>query len=219
VDEVTLPDFSDPTLASHGTILYNPAFKSHNLGVGTFKRCHKGQLVIQPAPSTGLGSPGYTIVALKRPYVIPPGKNIPTRLPAGNEISFIAQEVMVWRWAVALLSMVYNFINEHPKDREPDSPLVPKLQFVQVGFAKTVTAGLSGNHGPEGAFLIEEHIPDVQGFVRFIGNGSAQPLSFPVGSHAFTVAQFCSFCQHVQWLLTKGKVYCADWQGMCLLFV
>ncbi|KAG8734744.1 hypothetical protein FRC10_011463 [Ceratobasidium sp. 414] len=212
--EESLPmDFNDPTLASHACILYNPAFKSHNLGAGTFKKCYKGKLVIQPVPSQGLGSLGYQIVAIKRPYVIPEGKSTPTRLPIGDELRFVKQEATVWRWAVALLSMAYDFILEHPKASDLNGPLIPQLKFVQIGVAKSVTPGSSQSHGPEGGFLVEEYIPVEQGFTRFISNNSAQCLTFPPESYAFTVAQFCAFCQHVQWVLTMGRVFCTDWQG------
>ncbi|KAG9084417.1 hypothetical protein FS749_005246 [Ceratobasidium sp. UAMH 11750] len=212
--EESLPlDFHDPTLALHACILYNPAFQGHNLGAGTFKKCHKGKLVIQPTPLQGLGSPGRDIVAIKRPYVIPEGKSTPTRLPVGDELRFIKQEATVWRWAVALLSAVYDFILEHPKVSELEGPLIPQLKFVQIGVAKSVSPGSSQSHGPEGGFLVEEYIPGEQGFTRFISNNSAQCLSFPVQSYGFTVAQFCAFCQHVQWVLMEGRVFCTDWQG------
>ncbi|KAG9083878.1 hypothetical protein FRC06_004326 [Ceratobasidium sp. 370] len=212
--EESLPlNFQDPTMASHGCILYNPAFRSHNLGAGTFKKCHKGKLVIQPIPPRGLGSPGCDIVAIKRPYVIPEGKSTPTRLPLGDELRFITQEATVWRWAVALLSIVYDFILEHPKASQLDGPLIPQLKFVQIGMAKSVSPGSSQSHGPEGGFLVEEYIPVEQGFTCFISNNSAQCLGFPTESYAFVVAQFCSFCQHVQWVQTQGRVFCTDWQG------
>ncbi|KAG9092507.1 hypothetical protein FS749_015668 [Ceratobasidium sp. UAMH 11750] len=213
MDEKQPLDFNDPTQASQGHILYNPAFKDHRLGAGTFKRCHKGKLVIHPIPITGLGSPNLEIVAIKRPFVLPAGKTTPTRLPAGDEIQFVVQEATVWRWATALLSLVYGFIQAHPRSPEQDPPPTPLIRFVQIGMAKCVIIGSASHIAPEGAFLVEENIPAEAGFVRYLGNNSALPLSFPEESHSFTVAQFCAFCQHVQWVLTKGMVYCADWQG------
>ncbi|KAG9090704.1 hypothetical protein FRC06_000917 [Ceratobasidium sp. 370] len=185
MDEPQPLDFSDPTLASHANILYNPAFKDHNLGAGTFKRCHKGKLVIQPIPPTGLGSPDLAIIAIKQPFIIPPGKDTPTQLPPGDEIQFIVQEATVWRWATTLLSMVYNFIEKHPKAPEQDPPSTPQIQFVKIGVAKSVSTSSSSHAGPEGGFLVEAYIRVENGFVRYMGNNSARPLSFHQESYAF----------------------------------
>lgn len=214
IEESKPIDFTDPTLAAHATILYNPALKDLDLGTGTFKRCLKGQIVIQPPPTSGIGSPGYTIVALKRPFMMPDdGTPIPKRLPTGSELAFIVQEAVVWRWASALLALVYSYIEGHTGNQDQERPPTPQLRFVHIGVAKAISPGTSSINGPEGAFLVEEEIPVAQGFVRYIGNGSALPAYFEKTRYAYTVAEFCSFCQHVQWVLTEGKVYCADWQG------
>ncbi|KAG9095788.1 hypothetical protein FRC07_011031, partial [Ceratobasidium sp. 392] len=212
MEEAEPLNLNDPTLASHANILYNPAFKDHDLGSGTFKRCHKGKIVIQPTPLFGLGSSDLDIVAIKRPYFIPPGKTTPTRLPSGDEIRFISQEATVWRFAVALLAMVYEYLRNHPKRQDLNQPAVPRIRFVQIGVAKCVSADSSRQGGPDGGFLVEEYIQAEHGFVRYIGNSSARPMIFHEDSYAFIVAQFCAFCQHVQWVLTEGKVYCSDWQ-------
>jgi hypothetical protein len=112
------------------------------------------------------------------------------------------------------LGLAYAFVDGHELVIDPNSPIAPKLQFVEAGVAKLVSGGSTGSSSVLGGFLVEECIPESQGFNHFISNGSAIASDFPAGSHEPLIAEFCSFCQHVQWVLTGGKAYCADWQGV-----
>jgi hypothetical protein len=75
-------NISDPTVAWHGSLMYNPALHHHLLGTGTFKKCQIGQLNLQPMPTTGIGSSGKTIVAIKHPFALCSVTNAIQCLPA-----------------------------------------------------------------------------------------------------------------------------------------
>ena len=63
-------------------------------------------------------------------------------------------------------------------------------------------------------FLLEEVISeDVEGpFIKYIGNGSVKPYDF-LKSEARRRGELLSFCQHVQFLKTKGLAFVGDFQG------
>ena len=52
-------------------------------------------------------------------------------------------------------------------------------------------------------------------FIKYIGNGSARPYDFLEGEE-HRLGEFLSFCQHVQFLKTKGLAIVGDFQGMLL---
>lgn len=171
-----------------------------------------GKLVLQPTPTSGLGSEGNIFVALKRPFDRKPAGGC-TRMPPGDEVNFLLKEAVLWQWGSALLALVYSYLSEHELSGDLYEPPIPSCRFVQAAIAKTVIQDDRGVNELSGGFLVEEHIKLELGFCRFVGNGSAAPITFPKGSECYDLAQFYSFCQHVQWVFTKGTAYCTDWQG------
>ncbi|KAF8594517.1 hypothetical protein BDV93DRAFT_565339 [Ceratobasidium sp. AG-I] len=209
----TVPiNLNSSTSALHGTLLYNSKSPNSTLGIGTFKRCILGKLVLQPTPTFGLGSEGNLFVALKRPFE-KNGKGGRTRLPPGDEVNFLVKEAVLWQWGLALLSLVYCYLSEHKLSGHEDRPPIPCARFVHAAIAKSVSQDDKGVNELSGGFLVEERIDPELGFCRFVGNSSAAPISFPKGSESYNLGQFYSFCQHVQWGFTNGSAYCADWQG------
>jgi hypothetical protein len=208
-------DVNDSTKALHGVLLYNVALP--HLGTGSFKFCRLGQLILQPTPDSGLGSHGHFSVALKRPFKRNTNDNHTgkyQRLPPADEHAFISTEAVVWQWGYALLALVQTFVQDHASTKldDPDRPELPAVRYVEAGVAKCIKPN-ENVHSLSGSYLVEEQIPSEQGFWRFVGNGSAIPATFDKDSRMFQLAQFYSFCQHVQWVLTNGMAYCADWQG------
>ncbi|KAG9123345.1 hypothetical protein FRC07_015062 [Ceratobasidium sp. 392] len=205
-------ELSNSQLALAGVISLN-IHLDNELGTGSFKKCVLGSLVLHTTPATGLGSAGSQSVALKRPYFkddssAQRGK----RFPSAEELCFVTKEAILWQWGSSLLALVLAFVKNHVLADQEGAPAIPLVRFVQAGVAKIISAN-AGDAALAGAMLVEEQIPPNQAFTRFIGNGSAIPYPFPDSTYEYTLAQFCSFCQHVQWVLTGGQVFCADWQG------
>ncbi|KAG8690582.1 hypothetical protein FRC09_011925 [Ceratobasidium sp. 395] len=212
-------DFGDSRLAFAGSIIYNLNI-NNELGCGSFKKCFLGRLILMAPPPSGLGSVGSSVVAIKRPYL----KNFndsgtstsaprSTRFPPSDELCFITKEAVLWQWANALHGVTETFIRDHPKANQEGAPIAPSVRFVEAGVAKFIGNNAGGDSALSGAALLEEQIPKEQGFLCYLGNGSAVPAFFPSGTYEYTLAQFCAFSQHVQWVVTGRQVYCSDWQG------
>lgn len=166
-----------------------------------------------PPPASGLGS-GDRVVALKCPFkedISKPGRTI--RLHPSLELQSIVTEAATWQWSNCLLEKVYEYVWGHPSWNNQEAPNIPMLKFVPLGIAKRVLSGVSGAKSFDGAFLVEERIRADQGFLRFLGNGSAIPCVFQPETPQHRIAQFCAFAQHIQWSVTDGRAFCADWQG------
>ncbi|KAG8779463.1 hypothetical protein FRC12_024224 [Ceratobasidium sp. 428] len=214
----SMPDpfnINDALNAHDAVLIYDVGRRDHFLGSGTFKKCQLGRLNFRglDQPTTGLGScPTHKIVAIKRPYTVCTATNRTQQLSPQDELQFIKREGVVLQYCNALLGEVNSWIKSATStglQRLLEPPPVPQIRFVQAGIAKFVDKKTTSSRG----YLVEERIPEAQGFTRFIGNGSAIPAEFPAGSRRALLAEYCSFCQHVQWIVTNGKAYCADWQG------
>lgn len=209
-------------MARHGTLFYDSKSSDGHLGDGAFKTCFRGHLTLQPPPSTGPGSEGKNTVAVKRPLKRTPGSALAQssgtghkRLAVKSELTEVLKEATALQWAAPLLDAVYEYLDKHAR-AGPSAPSAPRLRFVEAGVTKITRAGAAGSQVLGGAFLVEELIPKHCKFVRFLGNGSAvvpDPDDLEDDFH-HTIAQFCAFAQHVQWVYTSGRIYCADWQGM-----
>jgi Alpha-kinase family len=121
----------------------------------------------------------------------------------------LIMEVTCLNWAHALLEMVYIFIGDW-KDKQSGKSKeieVPELRFVKAGLAIEQV-----NEGERHCFLLEEVIPEREGFRKYLNNTSAVPRRF-VGEDDNNRAEFLAFAQHVQYLKTKKGAYVADFQG------
>ncbi|KAG9087265.1 hypothetical protein FRC06_002622 [Ceratobasidium sp. 370] len=215
VDNPQPLDFHDTKKAALGYLVLDVAAPDSTLGTGTFKRCSIGDLYLNRQPESGLGSCGQTMVALKRPFKRDE-PNQKKRLAYADEYHFITIEAKSWMVGAALLDLVETYITAHPGRTNKPKPAIPNVRFVDAAVAKCITPN-QGSTSFSGGYLVEERIPAEQDFWRFIGNGSAVPVAYPPNERMFKLGQFYSFCQHVQWVLTKGMAYCADWQGGCAL--
>ena len=124
-----------------------------------------------------------------------------------TQLKKLTTELNCLRWASALMGLVYNFIKEH-KSSNAVSPsfVIPDMVFIK--------SALAISDIDQEVFLLEEVINDaVEGpFIKYIGNGSVTPYNFLKGEER-RLGEFLSFCQHVQYLKTKGLAIVGDFQG------
>ena len=104
------------------------------------------------------------------------------------------------------MGLVYDYIDKYTEEHGPAPFVVPRMRFV-----KNALAVVQGSHD---TFLLEEVIDEgIEGsFVKYIGNGSAQPFDF-LNDKEMHCAKFLCFCQHLQYIKTKFNAYVGDFQG------
>ena len=86
----------------------------------------------------------------------------------------LTAEINCLHWASALMGLVYDFITLFAKEHGPPPFLIPDMQFV-----KSALAIADEMHN---TYLLGEDINNsTHGFIKYIGNGSAQPLDFLEG--------------------------------------
>ncbi|KAG6908223.1 hypothetical protein DXG01_005695 [Tephrocybe rancida] len=219
---------------------YNHAdSQPEDLGIGTFKTAHPGQLSLAPPSTTGLGTILNEPVAVKRMYYktdLGKGKKKAqvedTNLSYGiaryvfaNELKKTLVEANIHYWSTSLMAFTYSFIDSVLAiSPVPPSFEIPQLRFVKAGLAVSheheVVKG-KGEGGPGSkaavvkcAYLLEEFIesPCHHGFIKYIHNGSAVPC-MDADHPLYELAQFLSFVQHVQYSKSGHLVYISDLQG------
>jgi hypothetical protein len=122
-----------------------------------------------------------------------------------TQIVKLTAEINCLHWVSALMGLVYDFITLFTKEHGPPPFLIPNMRFVKSALA---IADVTHN-----TYLLEEVINNsTHGFIKYIGNGSAQPLDFFEGEEVHQ-AKFLSFCQHVQYLKTNSLAFVGDFQG------
>jgi hypothetical protein len=123
-----------------------------------------------------------------------------------TQVTKLSAEINCLRWASALMGIVYDYIDQHIEKYGNPTFSVPRMKFVASALAMVDT-----NHE---TFMLEDRIEDtVDGaFVKYIGNGSAKPYIFSDADNTHR-ANFLAFCQHVQYLKTKGLTFIGDFQG------
>lgn len=125
-----------------------------------------------------------------------------------SQLKKLTTEINCLRWASALMGIVYDYI-ANLTTAFGDPPFeVPQMRFVKSALAISET-----DRHP---YLLEEVIEDAEEgcFTKYIGNGSVTPFNFLDGDNAY-IANFLSFCQHLQFMKTKGLAIVGDFQGMC----
>jgi Alpha-kinase family len=177
------------------TLLYDPHAKPI---YGTFKSALFGQL---DEPILG----DATSVVIKQCWYKANGTGNHVVLDNHTQVVKLTAEINCLRWASALMGLVYNFTTSFIREHSPPRFSIPNMRFV-----KSALAIADKTHD---TYLLEEVIDDsTDGFIKYIGNGSAQPLDFLEGEEVHRV-MFLSFCQHVQYLKTKSLTFVSDFQG------
>ena len=124
----------------------------------------------------------------------------------------LTMEVTCLNWAHALLEMVYAFVDKRlEKGRLGQSQMIsiPRMRFVDAGLAIEQAEKESDSR----FFLLEEVMPETDGFCKYLNNTSAIPYNL---SHVEDnkCAQFLSFAQHVQYFKTNKHAYVSNFQGL-----
>lgn len=190
-----IKDCNGPTRLS---LIYNPQAAPK---YGSFKKAIFGHLshsVFSDSESTS--------VCIKQCWYI--CKASGNRLTHDNhsQITKLSSEINCLRWAAALMGIVYDFVKKYTEIHGEPSFSIPEMRFV-----KSALAVVDPTHE---TYMIEEVIDEAAdgAFMKYIGNGSVQPLDFLSGTAAYR-AEFLSFSQHVQYMKTKGLAFIGDFQG------
>ena len=181
------------------TLIYNSKGKPK---YGAFKQSMFGYLdhpVVWTRSSTS--------VAIKQSFYILPTTGARVLYDKHTQLKKLTTELNCLRWASALMGLVYNFIDE----RKTTNGLSPSFTIPEMVFVKSALAISEIDHE---VFLLEEFIDEAaEGpFIKYIGNGSVRPYDFHKGEE-HRLAEFLSFCQHIQFLKTKGLAIVGDFQG------
>ena len=186
------------------------------LGVRAFNTAQAIELTHSPLRPFGLGSIQNQLIAAKRPFInTSGGVGHPPylRLSMGDKSQRHYREVNVLYWSMALLDLVYNYIDQCIANAQYPPPFeIPQLRFVEAGLLfvyadRPDTPKVSGGSRPTAighTYLAEEVINSR--FFKYIHNGSASPRQL-TDSEANEIARFLSFTQHVQYTKTGGQVY------------
>jgi Alpha-kinase family len=184
--------------------MYNPRAKPK---YGAFKQTIFGkQMIFGHVDRSALWNS--TSVAIKQCFYTSPSTGTRVLYDKHSQLTKLTAELNCLRWASALMGIVYNFIEEH-KATNGLSPsfLIPEMAFVKSALAISET--------DQEVFLLEEVIDEeVEGpFIKYIGNGSVKPYNFLKSEDSRCRGEFLSFCQHLQYLKTKGLAFVGDFQG------
>jgi hypothetical protein len=181
------------------TLMYNSKGKPK---YGAFKQAVFGYLD-RPV----LWTQSSTSVVIKQSFYISPTTGARVLYDKHTQLKKLTTELNCLRWASALMGLVYTFINEH----KTTNGLSPSFAIPEMAFVKSA---LAISEIDQEVFLLEEVINDADEgpFIKYIGNGSVKPYDFLEGEER-RLGEFLSFCQHIQFLKTKGLAIVGDFQG------
>ncbi|KAJ7926367.1 hypothetical protein B0H13DRAFT_1599685 [Mycena leptocephala] len=195
------------------------------IGTGTFKTAHRGHLSLIHLPLEGLGTTQNELVAVKHMYrkqtKNASGNRVVSRFPYADEYLKTVQEANLLYWASSLMDFAYSAIALCVSYADEPPPFtIPKLRFVHAGVAvshdQASGTNISNTSSIWRTYLVEEFIEDgLDGFTKFVHNGSANPL-VDHDDPQFEIAEFLCFVQHMQYFKTDGTVFVSDFQGMCV---
>ena len=174
--------------------------------VGGFKIAYPGYT------NTPLFKESSTKVCLKQCYYMNPGSSTRKIYENGHQAELLTMDLNCIGWAAALMTCVYDFMDEkEPTLGQPPFD-VPQMHYVQAGLAVSKT-----DDPAKAAFLIEEYIEadasSKEWFVKYLNNNSAKARIFTDEEKSIR-AEFLSFAQHVQFWRTEGLAFVSDLQGM-----
>jgi hypothetical protein len=165
-----------------------------------------------------------TQVCVKQGFYVDPNSSTKKIYDGPRQAEMLTMELNCIGWASALMSCVYDFINESEADIGFPPFDIPRMQYVQCGLAISKPEDPGPSHATT-AYLIEEYI-ETSGknwFVKYLNNSSAKPRQFDDPKKTLR-SVFLSFAQHVQFWKTDGLAFVSDFQGkqelsiICYLF-
>ncbi|RDX41134.1 hypothetical protein OH76DRAFT_1330785, partial [Lentinus brumalis] len=116
------------------------------------------------------------------------------------------------QWASALMSIVYEFIVHSEHGKPPFA--IPTVDFVLPALALEDMSSAPPTRTPQSrqVIMLEPYLDGP--WRKLINNGSALPLTQAMADNQGRVlCDFLVFCQHVQYLETRGCAYISDFQG------
>ncbi len=131
------------------------------------------------------------------------------RMKATDELPQMLDEANCLHWGAALMTQVYNFV-DNTLGRMSRASIhkaglhIPRLRFVLSALA------VPCNFNADPVYLLEERISD--SFTKYIINSRLEPMADLIGP-ARDIADFLCFAQHVQYHLSAGHVFISDFQG------
>ena len=211
VDLIKNPDrFREPQ--TFPTILLSFSYRpSSPIAHGNFKSAYEGYSTIH------LFNTGSEKICVKQCYYNPPGSRACKVFDGAKQVQQLTMELNCIGWAAALMSCVYDFVDDSDShivssEKGTIDLQVPRMRFVQCGLA----ISKADDHS---AYLLEEFIEtdeaghSIDWFVKYLNNDSAKPRSFNNPEKVLR-AQFLSFSQHVQFWKTNGAAFVSDFQGI-----
>ena len=127
-------------------------------------------------------------------------------LDGEKQFQFLAMEVSCLVWSRALLTMVYDFIDEQHNDSEIWPFTIPCFRFIEAALAVSIQPLLvsSSAVAKKTSFLLKEVIDvNTEGtFRKYLNNISPNPLTMDMKEDE-EWAKFLVFSQHVQYWKTK----------------
>jgi hypothetical protein len=179
-----------------GHLIYDPRAPAK---FGSFKKAipaHTSHPVIGPRAN---------VVIKQFYYHCPTTQQIQTYDNA-NQVKKLSAELNCLRWGSSLMKEVYLFVSKYIALHHSPEFSIPQMRFVHAALAVL-------DNDARDTFLVEESIDDSTGaFVKYLGNASTKPLDSLTGGAIYR-AKFLVFCQHVQYIKTKGTAFIGDFQG------
>lgn len=179
---------------------------------GAFKLTKPGVL------STDIfGTGGKRRVAVKQNFTThsDSANHKPILLNMNDQVTKVWTEVNMVKWAIALMKLVEGFMDAKNKVSGKVPPFdVPLMGYVDMALAVAAEKP-SDKKARRFVCLLEPWLDEeTEGpFRKYMGNGSAIPceMTTPKDVHR---SLYLSFCQHVQYMKTKGLLFLADFQGV-----
>ncbi|KAF9495952.1 kinase-like protein [Pleurotus eryngii] len=189
------------------------------LGIGTFKTCHTGCLVLHPGRALDndlLGTLGTEDVAIKQVYL--PSKEatsssahqIISRYGTSDERQKTLMEATLLCWATSLLMFGYSFVDTEILALK-ECATTTALQCDSI--ASSATRTRLSTAPTTLTYLLEEKIPSAARFAKYINNSSAKPLVNDVDDPDFTTSLFLCCMQHILYSKSGRQLYISDFQG------
>ncbi|KAH7920431.1 hypothetical protein BV22DRAFT_985434, partial [Leucogyrophana mollusca] len=172
------------------TLIFNPKDKGK---WGGFKKALFGRT----SPPI-LGPNDNALICLKQCFYISEGSMTHHMYDDLQQICKLTGKLKCLKWAIALMKLVYDFIEAECRDHRDGMPFeIPQVRFVEAVLVTTTDD--KGAH----TYLIKEMIDEKTNgmFVKYISNEQASPLPLPDPESAH-IAEFLAFLQHVQYCKT-----------------
>lgn len=198
---VFTPEASYPASLNIGTLV----------GAGSFKVAHHATLTAASQSRRALKDSVFdsnTGVVAKQPFLRQEGER--KLFPPAKSIEVVQQEGHVIMMASALMELARDHVKRLEKEFKQAGLLQPDVFYAH--------AAVGVAHGTKGrGYLLEEYIdPSTYGpFIKYVSNDSSKVVVPESASdEEKDRAEYLSFIQHTQYVLTGRNAFVSDFQGM-----